>query len=50
MTSNQYNKGRFETIKFESRHEPYYKGINKIKSMDYTIDDLYSIIHVSQAI
>ena len=35
-----YKEGTFETRKFASRKEPYYKGLSEILSLGYETEDL----------
>ena len=39
MTMKRKHQGQFEYIRFDSRRDPYYNGIKKIKSLDYAFED-----------
>jgi len=36
----KHQNGQFEYMKFNSRRESYYKGVQRIKELDYSFDDL----------
>jgi hypothetical protein len=36
----KHQNGQFEYMKFNSRRDSYYKGVQRIKELDYSIDDL----------
>lgn len=38
--TSQYVDGEYETRKFDHRKEPYYKGLETIKGLDYQFEDL----------
>jgi hypothetical protein len=38
--ANFNHKGQFEYVKFDSRRETYYKGLQRIKDLNYSFDDL----------
>lgn len=40
MSREYYKEGKFETEKFSYRKEDYYKGLEKIKELNYSIDDI----------
>lgn len=40
QNENYHAHGRFEYLKFNNRREGYYKGIQKMKELQYTFDDV----------
>jgi hypothetical protein len=38
--SGQQHDGRFEYVKFSSRRDTYYKGVQRIKDLNYSFEDL----------
>lgn len=41
MKNKQYIDGKYESVKFAHRREQYYEGLEKIKSLNFDIDDYF---------